>query len=316
MRQMGQERPNVSSKLRPISVRLPTKTAQVVPCQVEADLAAKSLDWRRGIPQEFWSTSAVVSFDCSGSPLQSRHGGEVACERMSEDLTSDSSDDPCPTWDDPAAVEGPSHSMVFFLPDSKETANCRSLGSTLEAAGVTAKCPGVEWHSLSWPATSLPMDVDDAVEYVLEHVLDTLSKAPMETSKRGEMPKHIRVFLIGHSFGGAVATQAACELTSLFGCLGTDPFRVTVAGLCVIDTRPREGLERLELGLLQHVRVLLIASKHDLGVDLDASKELFAAVLATRKEMLLLPGHQGSSGRHVLPRLADFVLRGHRGVVA
>lgn len=293
--------------------------------QVEADVAAECLGWRRrnasaggGVSrleaEEFWSNSAVVGFECSGSARRTRPGGESDCEYTPQDFTSDSSDDPCPSEDDPPAAEGPSHSIVLFLPDNTETAQGRSLSSTFGAAAAIANCPGVDWYHLSWPATSLPMDIDYAVEYVLEFLQKAISKKSMETSELSESPTHIQVFLIGHSFGGAVATQAACELTSVYQSLGIGPFSVTIDGLCVIDTVPHEDGEQLELDLLQNARVMLIASGRDpAAADFEAARELFAAVPATRKEVLLLPGHGSSGDRHMLLRLADFVLRGHLG---
>jgi pimeloyl-ACP methyl ester carboxylesterase len=162
------------------------------------------------------------------------------------------------------------------------------------------------------------MDIDHAVEYVLEKTVEAITKKTTEASEPCEGPKRTQVFLIGHAFGGAVATQAACELNSVFKDLGTGSFSVSIKGLCVIDTVPHEDKRELELELLQHARVLLIASQHDVAVDFArptnlATRRLFGAVPATRKEMLLLPGDGSTGDGHLLLRLTDFVLRGHLG---
>ncbi|CAK0869150.1 unnamed protein product, partial [Prorocentrum cordatum] len=204
------------------------------------------------------------------------------------------------------------HSIVFFLPDAKGQQDDPFHGALFEvAAQEIARFPDVDCRHLECPSASL------ATDGAVAHVLLTLREAVAEVHARTDpdlCPERFWVFLVGHSFGGAVAIQAACDLPWLFQSEGGPS--VSVAGVCTLDTSAHQDAKFLRLDRLQNARALLIASGQDRGgpadpgavEDFEASRELFALLPATRKEMVTYC--RSKRRGDMVVRLVEFVTRG------
>lgn len=329
-------------RLQPLGVSLPTGDAPVVECQRSAAYAEAAVRRVHTAPPELWSTTALCGYDperasgsgcadeapappggarcsCSrrrprdatpgsspgGSADESPSGAQVACERQASCSTADAGPDE--TW---------SRAIVFFLPSATGDQDDPFHRALFEVvAKEIAGLPDVDCRRVAWPPTA-GLGTDFAVACVLLALQQAVAEA-QALSDPDQCPEHFRVILVGHSFGGAVAIQAACELPRLFQ--GEGGPSVTVAGVCTIDTLAHQEAKHLRLDLLQNARALLIAGGRgdSAGADAadqpEASRELFALLPATRKEMVAYcPDDRGGGGRRggqMVVRLVEFVIR-------
>mmetsp|Transcript_111120 Transcript_111120/g.310856 ORF Transcript_111120/g.310856 Transcript_111120/m.310856 type:complete len:308 (+) Transcript_111120:98-1021(+) len=293
-------------RLRPVDLSLPVCGSPVVDCQ-RSDAYFEAVAHKKA-PPELWSTTALCGYDPERSS-----GGDCAEEAQ----TAACGDAPLAREESESTVEAGTdeawnHAIVFFLPDAKGQQDDPFHGALFEvAAQEIARFPDVDCRHLEWPSASL------ATDGAVAHVLLALREAVAEVQARTDpdlCPERFRVFLVGHSFGGAVAIQAACDLPWLFQSEGGPS--VSVAGVCTLDTSAHQEAKFLRLDRLQNARALLIASGQgrdgpaDPGAveDLEASRELFALLPATRKEMVTYC--RSKRRGDMVVRLVEFVTRG------
>lgn len=163
----------------------------------------------------------------------------------------------------------------------------------------------VDCYRLSWPHAN--PDPDLAVAGTLA-VLQQALQTAQRLMCRGR-PHEFPVFLIGHSFGGAVALEAA-EALGRAGCTA-----VFLHGLCTLNTARLGRLGRPVgcRGSLSGIRALLVAGDADEVVDPRATLALHGELPTADKQLLLLPG-----GRHELyeqkaqlaQEVSSFIVRG------
>lgn len=304
---------------------------------------------RKKSSAERWSTTAVVDFhgsseDCSSEASSPRAGSaasstSTAPARREDDEPEELRGECPPTlpYDGGPWLEelqggagadgGPdarSRGVAIFLRSAKGgegLPRCRGRSAEDEfhdslfeaAAREIAASTGADCCHVAWPRAD--MDIGQAVDCVLDAVVLAAARALRVPRRPDERhPSRLRVFLIGHAFGGAVAAQAAGDLAWLFREVAVGPLPVTVEGLCTFNAEAGWDKACLQLGLLREARALLVASQQvgapgPAGAQaLMATRELFAALPLTRKEMLVMP--EGPCQAALVPLLVDFVRGG------
>lgn len=208
--------------------------------------------------------------------------------------------------------------VAIFLPGVHGGVGpCREPGSTFDEMALFASvCSrlvevegvNVDCYRCSWPCMRPRMS--QAVEGVCRVVHYGIQQA------LGEFPceRELKVILVGHSLGGAVAVHAASMMAAFFEAngLGLDQVTVRVEGLCTLngaidcsDSRMKDALSPLS-----SVKALLICGEADAVVPPRATDGLFEALESKAKHKLSLPGGTHDLFAHkalLIEELVEFI---------
>lgn len=161
---------------------------------------------------------------------------------------------------------------------------------------------GVDCYRCSWPF------MRPRLQYAIGGACRVLQYALLEATE-GVAPEHkegreLRVFLVGHSLGGAVVLHAAEVMARHFGpdgrggrqAAGLEQAIVRVDGVCTLNAaldlrqlRAASGGEQ-PFQALASSRLLLVSGDADQVVAPEATTKLYEALPAKEKRHLSLPG--------------------------
>lgn len=199
---------------------------------------------------------------------------------------------------------GGTRAIVMFFPGVHGGVGpCRQPGADHDAAALFPTvaralaengAAGVDCYRLSWPFMRPKM------RYALSGATRVLHNALLEAASGEGGQRELRVFFVGHSFGGAVAVRAAELVAQHFGAngegarhvAGLEKALVRVAGLCTLNGAVDvEALRSSQaLASLASMRALLVCGDADAVVEPEISGELYEALPMAAKRHLVLPG--------------------------
>lgn len=202
--------------------------------------------------------------------------------------------------------EGTRAVAMFFPGVHGGVGCCRTPGETFDDAALFPTVArrlidsGVDCYRCSWPFMRPRM------AYAVGAACRVLHHALLEAFRGGRGDgrgaREIRVFIIGHSLGGAVAIQAAEVIARHFGPDGTggqameglEDAVVRLAGICTLNGALDVGRILHEnkdpFASLRGCRALLICGDADEAVPPEATRQLCEALPMEAKRHLVLPG--------------------------